>query len=71
MIKSKVVKQGRTVIPVAVRRALRLGPGDEIAYRIESERVVLTKAEAGMADEPFAVFAEWASEADRRAYTEL
>jgi antitoxin PrlF len=63
--------RGRTTIPLAVRRALRLAPGGEIGYRIVGERVVLTKAEAGIAGDPFGVFREWASEADRRAYAKL
>jgi antitoxin PrlF len=59
MITSKLSGRGRTTIPLVVRRALRFRAGDEIAYRIERERVVLTKAQAGSAHEPFAVFGEW------------
>ena len=71
MITIKLSGRGRTTIPLAVRRAVRLAPGDEIAYWIEGDRIVLTKAGAGLADDPFAVFGEWASEADRRAYAGL
>jgi antitoxin PrlF len=71
MITSKLSKRGRTTIPLPVRRALRLSAGDDIAYSIKGDRVVLTKAEAGMADDPFATFGEWSSEADRQAYGEL
>ena len=71
MITRKLAGRGRTTIPLPVRRALRLAAGDDIAYRIEDDRVVLTKAEAGMADDPFATFGEWSSEADRRAYAGL
>ena len=71
MITSRLIARWRTTIPLAVRRALGLAPGDEIAYRIEGDRVVLTKAQRGVADDPFPVFGEWASEADRRAYAEL
>jgi antitoxin PrlF len=71
MITSKLTGKGRTRIPLPVRRALRLAAGDDIAYIIEGDRVVLTKAEAGMADAPFATFGEWSSEADRQAYAEL
>jgi antitoxin PrlF len=71
MIKSKLISRGRTTVPLAVRRALRLTDGDDIAYSIEGARVVLTKAEAGRICDPFAAFGEWSSEANRRAYAEL
>jgi antitoxin PrlF len=71
MITSMLTSNRRTTIPLAVRRALRLRPGDEIGYRIEGERVVLTKTGAGVADDPFGVFGEWVSEADHESYAEL
>lgn len=71
MITSKLTGKGRTTIPLAVRRTLRLATGDEIAYSIEGDRVVPTKMEAGTAGDLFAVFGEWSSEADRRAYAGL
>ena len=71
MITSKLTGKARTTIPLPVRRALRLAAGDQIAYRIEGDRVVLTRAEAGTAGDPFGAFGEWVSEADGRAYAEL
>lgn len=71
MITSKLTGEGRTTIPLAVRRALRLADGDEIAYSIKGDRVVLAKAEASAIDQPFAAFGEWSSEADRSAYADL
>ena len=53
-----------------VRLALRLAVG-EITYSIEGDRVILSKAEAGTAGDPLAVFGEWSSETDRRAYARL
>ena len=70
MITSKLTSEAQTVIPEAVRSALDLSEGDEIAYRIEDGRVVLTKAERSR-DDPFATFREWDSEADRRGYGSL
>jgi len=52
-----------------VRRILALRAGDEIAYSIESGRVVVTRASDQ--DDPFAVFSEWASDADQKAYRDL
>ena len=72
MITSKLTSKAQTTIPRAVRAVLRLEEGDEIAYSIESGRVVMTKgARPERADDPFRTFSEWASEADRRAYDRL
>ena len=71
MITSKLSSKAQTTIPLPVRNALRLAEGDELVYQIDGNRVVLTKAERGAADDPFATFSEWSSEADARAYTDL
>jgi antitoxin PrlF len=70
MIASKLTSKGQTTIPQPVRAALRLNAGDEIAYTIDGDHVLLTKAEPA-GDDPFAAFEEWASENDRRAYADL
>jgi antitoxin PrlF len=71
MITSKITSKAQTTIPQSVRKALRVRAGDEIAYRIERGRVVLTKATRETRDDPFAAFGEWDSENDRRAYGDL
>ena len=71
MITSKLTAKSQTTIPQSVRMALHLGPGDSLAYVIEEGRVLLTKSGPGVADDPFAMFEEWDSEADRRAYADL
>lgn len=71
MITSKLTSKAQTTIPRPVRNALRLVEGDEIAYIIDGDRVILTKASREPADDPFATFAEWSSEADRRGYADL
>ena len=71
MITSKLTTKAQTTIPQPVRSALHLGPGDELAYVIERDRVILTKAQVSSPDDPFAAFSEWASEADQRAYADL
>jgi len=50
---------------------LRLKEGDEIIYAIDGDRVILTRAPKEHADDPFATFGEWASDADRQAYAGL
>jgi antitoxin PrlF len=49
----------------------RLKEGDEIAYEIKENLVVLTKASDGPVDDPFVTFDEWGSEADQKAYAKL
>jgi len=68
MITSKLTSKAQTTVPQAVRTALGLKPGDELAYSIEPGRVVLTKAAAGEGEDPFAAFSEWHSDNDARAY---
>lgn len=72
MILSKLTSKSQTTIPLSVRRALKLEPGDELQYEIVDGRVILTKADREPArEDPFVAFDEWSSEADREAYAEL
>lgn len=72
MIKSRLTSKAQTTIPQPVRTALKLVQGDEIAYEIEGDRVVLTKAaHDAVGEDPFSTFEEWQSDADRRAYADL
>jgi antitoxin PrlF len=72
MIASKLTSKAQTTIPQAVRTALGLKPGDEIAYVIEDGRAVLTRFEdKGTVEDPLATFDEWCSETDSKAYESL
>jgi len=72
MITSKLTSKAQTTIPQAIRSALSLREGDEVAYTIEGDRVMMRKAPAAAAtDDPFGVFDEWGGEADRKAYSAL
>jgi antitoxin PrlF len=72
VITSRLTSKAQTTIPQAVRSALRLRPGDALAYVIEGDRVILRRAAAAAsADDPFATFAEWDGEADSTAYAGL
>jgi bifunctional DNA-binding transcriptional regulator/antitoxin component of YhaV-PrlF toxin-antitoxin module len=67
---SKVSVKGRTAIPRTICEQLKLRTGDTLRYRMTDDGILLDKAtEAG--DSPFAVFLEWTSEADERAYGRL
>ena len=71
MITSKLTAKAQTTIPQPIRTALRLKEGDELAYVIEDERVILMKAHREPPDDPFGAFAEWNGDADRKAYAKL
>lgn len=71
MITSRLTTKAQTIIPQPVRVALRLKEGDEVAYAIEGDRVVMTKAAPVPAEDPFGAFSEWDSAADRKAYGDL
>ncbi len=68
---SKVSVKSQTVIPREVRERLDLKPGDTLRYRVTGDGVLLDKAPASEADDPFAAFSEWSSEADEKAYGDL
>jgi len=68
---SKVSVKSQTVIPREVRRQLALKSGDTLRYRVTDAGVLLDKAPANEADDPFATFSEWSNEADEKAYGSL
>ncbi len=68
---SKVSVKSQTVIPREVRERLDLKPGDTLRYRLTGNGILLDKAPAAEADDPFAAFSEWSSEADEKAYADL
>jgi antitoxin PrlF len=65
-----LTSKAQTTVPQPIRAALHLKAGDELIYRIEGETVTLSRA-PNEADDPFATFGEWDSDADRRAYADL
>jgi antitoxin PrlF len=71
VITSKLTRKAQTTIPQPIRAALRLKSGDELAYRIEGDTVILSRLSTDHVDDPFATFGEWDSDADRRAYADL
>lgn len=77
MITSKLTSKAQTTIPQAVRTALGVNPGDEIAYAIADGHVLLTKAvpqkprRGTPFDDPFATFWEWDTPEDEAAFRDL
>ena len=68
---SKISAKGQTVLPRQVRERLGLKPGDTLRYRLTADGVLLDKAPAREADDPFAAFSEWSGAADERAFGKL
>jgi antitoxin PrlF len=48
-----------------------LRPGDRLRYAVTPSGVRIEKAERQIEDDPFAVFTEWSSAADEKAYGKL
>ncbi|ACI99873.1 transcriptional regulator, SpoVT [Rhodospirillum centenum SW] len=71
-ISRRVSTKVQTVLPLAVREHLRIRPGDEIEYDLQEGYAILRpKRRAALADEPFALFTEWAGPADEEDYADL
>jgi len=71
---SKITSKAQTTVPSEVRKALNVGPGDTLAYRVGSDGVVVTRAEPM----DFAYLrsletslSEWATAEDAAAYDDL
>ena len=71
MITSKLTSKAQTTIPQAVRHHLGLKEGDMLGFAIEGDRVTLIKALQGPQEDAAAVFGEWESQTDARAYDGL
>ena len=71
---SRLTSKGQATIPVGVRRALRLRPGDRVAFEIAGQRVTLRRVDP--LDRAFlklsqGAFAEWNSPEDEEACRDL
>ena len=67
MIIGRITAKAQTTIPRAVRLALGVGPGDEIGYEIDGDKVILTRVkpdEKDMFVNNFSTFTEWSDEYD-------
>lgn len=71
MITSRLSVKSQTVLPRAVRAHLGVGPGDELVYELRRGEVVIRRRNAGVSEDPFVLFEEWAGEADEEAYGHL
>ena len=67
---SKITSKSQTVIPREVRERLGLRPGDSLRYDVTAKGITIEKA-GQTEDDPFAVFTEWSSAADEKAFGKL
>ena len=51
-----ITAKGQTTVPIAIRRALKVGQGDRIAFRVENGVVTLHAVEASETDPALAPF---------------
>jgi len=63
MITSKVTSKAQTTIPQTIRDILGIFPGDQLEYKIEGNRVILTRAtpEADELSALTALLSEWSA----------
>ena len=66
MITSRLHSQDQITLPHAVMVALQLKDGDDIAYSIEGDRVVMTRASRSSGDDIFTTFDQDDVDAVRR-----
>lgn len=71
---AKITSKAQTTVPAEVRKALKVGPGDTLAYRVGPDGVVVTRAEPM----DFAYLrsletslSEWETAEDAAAYDDL
>ena len=74
-MRSKLTSRGRTTIPIEVRRALGLEPGDIVSFELhDNDSVTLRANTPGCPAFAVAIselLKEWDSEADNRAFANL
>jgi antitoxin PrlF len=71
---SRLTSKGQATIPVSVRKALRLKPGDRVAFEIVGQKVTLRRVDP--LDRAFMklsehAFIEWNSREDEEAFRDL
>ena len=71
---SKLTSKYQATIPSAVRKALKVGAGDTVAFDIEDGRVIVRKSlplDQGYLKGVEETLSEWGSEEDEAAYGDL
>lgn len=67
---AKLSTRAQIVIPREIRERLGVGLGDSATFEERDGEVVIRPLRRLEGEDPLAVFTEWSSEADERAYAE-
>lgn len=68
---ARVSTKAQIVIPKRVRDQMGIAPGDLLLFEVREGELIVRRAPKPTADDPFAVFHEWAGAADTDAYEDL
>ncbi len=72
---AKITAKGQTTIPQGIRTALKVSPGDLIAWEVDSDGIATVRRVQPMDVEYLraveGTLSEWAGAADEEAYREL
>ena len=75
VVLAKITAKGQTTIPQVVRAALRVGPGDLIAWEVEDDGTATVRRVQPMDIEYLraleGTLGEWSGAADEEAYRDL
>lgn len=74
MLASNLTSKGQTTIPVEVRKALGLHPGDRVMFEIKNHKAIISRIEPLDYEYYHALestLEEWASPSDEEAYRDL
>lgn len=72
MLVTRITADALAAFPAEVVRALGLKPGDELAFEVGIQGVLMTRADVpDMFVGNFSTFTEWDTEADREAFRDL
>ncbi len=65
---ARVSSKAQVVIPKPVRERLGIKPGDLLLFEVRAGELVVRRAPEPASEDPFALFEEWAGQADSEAY---
>lgn len=71
---ARITSKAQTTVPAAVRKALKVGPGDTLAYRIGPDGVMLSRAEPldwAYLNSLEKTLGEWSTAEDAAAFDDL
>ncbi|MEZ5863590.1 MAG: AbrB/MazE/SpoVT family DNA-binding domain-containing protein [Geminicoccaceae bacterium] len=68
---ARVSTKAQLVLPKRIRERLGISPGDIVRFVERDGSVVIERLEPESTEDPFALFGEWSSPADVKAYGKL